>query len=164
MLGTGVRIGEALALAWDLVDLDVAEVTIAYTLIRVKGQGLMRKSTKTDNGMRTIPLSPLLVAMLRRRRRTIGQTPVFPAELGGWRDPYNIQRDLRNARGEFAWVSFHTFRKTAATVLDEAGLSARDIANILGHSRISMTQDTYLGRGAVDQRAAEVLAASICGE
>ncbi|MGH3572559.1 MAG: tyrosine-type recombinase/integrase [Pseudonocardiaceae bacterium] len=114
LLATGMRIGEALALAWDAVDLDAAEVTIAYTLIRIKGQGLLRKSTKTAAGMRTLSLSPATVAMLRRRRRTIGTTPVFPAEGGGWRDPYNIQRDLRNARGtgEFAWVSFHTFRKT----------------------------------------------------
>ena len=43
-----------------------------------------------------------------------------------------------------AWITSHTFRKTAATILDEAALSARLIADQLGHARPSMTQDVYL--------------------
>ena len=41
MLATGVRIGEALAVAWDDVDLDGRLVVIEHTIIRVKGQGLV---------------------------------------------------------------------------------------------------------------------------
>jgi integrase len=41
--------------------------------------------------------------------------------------------------------------------MDRAGLSARQIADHLGHSKISMTQDRYLGRRAVGDEAAEVL-------
>ena len=37
-----------------------------------------------------------------------------------------------------------------ATLLDESGMTARQIADQLGHSRVSMTQDKYLGRGAVN--------------
>ena len=44
----------------------------------------------------------------------------------------------------------HTYRKTVATLLDESGATARMIADQLGHSRVSMTQDVYLGRRAVD--------------
>ncbi|WP_432757804.1 hypothetical protein [Saccharopolyspora erythraea] len=50
-----------------------------------------------------------------------------------------------------------TFRKTAATTLDEAGLTARLIADQLGHSRPSMTQDVYMGRKAVSRQAASAL-------
>ncbi|MFL6133885.1 MAG: tyrosine-type recombinase/integrase [Nocardioidaceae bacterium] len=39
----------------------------------------------------------------------------------------------------------HTYRKTVATLLDQSGASARMIADQLGHSRVSMTQDVYLG-------------------
>ena len=46
----------------------------------------------------------------------------------------------------------HNFRKTTATHLDQAGLSARVIADQLGHARPSMTQDVYMGRKAVDAR------------
>ena len=71
-----------------------------------------------------------------RRRRGAGKShgPVFPDSRGGWRDASNTSRDLRNARGseEFAWVTSHVFRKTAATELDRAGLSARQIADQLG--------------------------------
>lgn len=34
-------------------------------------------------------------------------------------------------------------------MLDQGGLSARTIADQLGHSRISMTQNVYMGRRAV---------------
>jgi hypothetical protein len=74
-LGVDDDLGEALALAWDQVDLDGATVAVSYTLIRVKGQGLVRKTTKTAAGIRELPLPPSTVAMLRRRRRTIGLTP-----------------------------------------------------------------------------------------
>ncbi len=49
------------------------------------------------------------------------------------------------------------FRKTAATILDEAGLSARQVADQLGHSRPSLTQDVYMGRKAVGKDAAQAL-------
>ena len=36
----------------------------------------------------------------------------------------NVRRELREARGEeLAWITSHTFRKTAATILDEAALA-----------------------------------------
>ena len=49
------------------------------------------------------------------------------------------------------------FRKTAATELDRAGLSARVIADQLGHAKVSMTQDRYLGRRVVSEEAAAAL-------
>jgi len=48
-------------------------------------------------------------------------------------------------------------RKTTATLLDEAGLSARVIADQLGHASSSLTQDVYMGRKIVDGRAVEAL-------
>jgi integrase len=67
-----------------------------------------------------------------------------------------VLRETRGSEG-FAWVTSHVFRKTAATILDEAGLSARLIADQLGHARPSMTQDVYLGRRSVSGKAAEAL-------
>ena len=160
MLGTGVRIGEALAVSWDEVDLAAGTVTIDHTVIRLKGVGLLRKGTKSTAGERTLRLPAFAVSMLRRRKLAAGgRGPVFPDSLGGWRDPSNTSRDLRNARGstEFAWVTSHVFRKTAATKLDRAGLSARVIADQLGHAKVSMTQDRYLDRRAVTSDAADAL-------
>jgi integrase len=160
MLATGVRIGEALAVTWEEIDLDERTVAIDHTLIRVKGVGLLRKSTKSEAGERTLRLPDYVLGMLRRRKLAVGgRGPLFPDSAGGWRDPSNTSRDLRQARGSeaFAWVTSHVFRKTAATQLDEAGLSARQIADQLGHSKVSMTQNYYLGRRAVGSEAADAL-------
>jgi integrase len=165
MLATGVRIGEALATVWSEVDLDAGTVQVTSTLVRVKGKGLLRKRTKSRAGERTLPLPMTAIALLRRRFMTGARLdqPIFPDVLGGFRDPANVRRDLRQARGTdtLAWITSHSFRKTAATILDEAALSARLVADQLGHSRPSMTQDVYMGRRAVDSQAAVALEAAL---
>jgi integrase len=161
MLATGVRIGEALAAVWSEVDFTAGTVRITSTLVRVTGEGLLRKRTKSRAGERTLPLPISALAMLQRRFMTGARLdqPIFPGLNGGFRDPANVRRELREARGEetLAWITSHSFRKTAATILDDAALSARLVADQLGHSRPSMTQDVYLGRRAVDSQAAVAL-------
>jgi integrase len=157
MLATGVRIGEALAVMWDQVDLEAGEVEITHTIIRVKGQGLLRKPTKSTAGERLLGVPATALVMLRRRLNAGGRLdlPVFPDSLGGFRDPTNVRRDIRDARGEdaLAWITSHNFRKTTATVLDDGDFTAREIADQLGHSRPSMTQDVYMGRKVRNPRA-----------
>ena len=60
-------------------------------------------------------------------------------------------------QGSVAWVTSHTFRKTVATRLDEAGFTARQVADQLGHANPSMTLDVYFGRQVVSAEAARVL-------
>ncbi|HEV2087207.1 MAG TPA: hypothetical protein VGR21_02730, partial [Cryptosporangiaceae bacterium] len=57
----------------------------------------------------------------------------------------------------FAWVTADVFRKTVATLLDDVGLSARVVADQLGHAKPSMTQDVYVGRNMIDPRATAAL-------
>ena len=82
-----------------------------------------------------------------------------PAVRGGLRNPSNIQADLRDAfaNAGFPWVTSHTLRKTVATLMDQAGLSARAAADQLGHAKPSMTQDSYMGRQVSATGAADVL-------
>ena len=161
MLATGQRIGECLGVLWMEVDLIGRRVEVSSTVIRWTGHGLVRKSTKSRAGQRILLLPSWEVADLQRRRaRGVRlDTPVFPNTSGGWRDPKNTRRDFRGAldRAGFDWVTSHSFRKTTATLLDQAGLSARVIADQLGHARPSMTQDVYMGRKAVDPRAVAAL-------
>lgn len=161
MLATGVRIGEALAVYWSEVDFSSGVVAVDHTVVRVRGEGLIRKSTKTKHGERTLVLPSWAVDMLRRRFANAENpdSPVFASSTGGLRDPSNTRRVLRDTRGSegFAWVTSHVFRKTAATILDEAGLTARLIADQLGHSQPSMTQNVYMGRGTIDRAVAEAL-------
>ena len=126
------------------------QVDVARTVIRVRGQGLVRKTTKSAAGERRLALPPTVVAMLRRRfvPGTQLDRPVFPDSIGGHRDPSNVRCDVRRARGEgaLAWLTSHAFRKTTATVLDAAGHTARQVADQLGQARVSITQDHYMAR------------------
>jgi integrase len=129
MLATGLRIGECAALTWENLDLNAGTLTVNSTVVRLKGRGITVKPTNSQTGTRTLALPSWCVEMLRRRRpRT---DPVFPAPMGGWRDPSNTQADLREAFTQtgFGWITSHTFRKTVATLMDEAGLSARVAAD-----------------------------------
>lgn len=58
--------------------------------------------------------------------------------MGSLRDPSNTQADLPDifARAGYGWVTSHVYRKTVATLMDDAGLSARQAADQLGHSKI----------------------------
>jgi integrase len=51
----------------------------------------------------------------------------------------------------------HVYRRTVATLMDAASLSARQAADQLGHAKVSMTQDNYFGRKVARTGAAEVL-------
>ncbi|RZT27521.1 integrase-like protein [Kribbella sp. VKM Ac-2569] len=67
MLGTGVRIGESLAVLWSQVDLEAGTVGITHTIVRVRGEGLIRKSTKSRAGVRLLHLPNWALAVLRAR-------------------------------------------------------------------------------------------------
>jgi integrase len=158
MLGTGARLGEACALRVPQVDLAGGTVEISATTT-VFG---IEERPKTKAGWRVIAVPPNVVKILRRRMRTAKlhtDVVIFPSPIGRVRDSSNTSADLRRALSDagFGWASSHTFRKTVATRLDEAGLSARSIADHLGHAAPSMTQDVYMGRRVANSDAAKVL-------
>jgi integrase len=166
MMATGVRVGEALGVFWEDVDLAAGTVEVTHTVVRIKGQGLYRKpKPKTKASERVLPLPSWALALLERRKAAaveagLGEdSAVFPSSTGGLRDPSNLLRVIRQTRGgaEFLWVTSHTFRKTTATALDDADVSTRLIADQLGHSRVSMTQDVYVARKTVNPAAARAL-------
>src|SRR5918998_4092532 len=163
MLATGKRIGENSAITWDALDLETGSVEIRGTVVRIKGQGLRIKcKPKSKAGYRKLRLPSWAVEMLRRRgveAEPNAWDVVFTSPTGLLRDPSNTQADLRDVFGRlgYPWVTSHVFRKTAATLLDEAGVTARKIADQLGQSQVSVTQDVYLGRKIASEDAARVL-------
>jgi hypothetical protein len=60
-----------------------------------------------------------------------------------------------------AWAAatspFANTANTVATLIDDAGLSARIGADHLGHAKVSMTQDRYMSRGRVHHQVADLL-------
>ena len=100
-------------------------------------------------------------------RSIVGEADViFPNALGGPRDPDKFGAAWRAARTALGVsdVTSHSFRKTVATLIDDAGLSARIGADQLGHSRPSMTMDNYLQRGQLHSEVADLLDRAVSGD
>lgn len=168
LLGTGVRISEALALRWFRVDLTEGVVVHGDNLSRVTGQGLILKEPKTEAGFRVLPLPTFVLMMLKLRYpgERYAMTPVFPGCLygsrrelragrvlleqreNGWRDPNNTSRSVRKFRDAagYPWFTSHVCRHTAITICDQENLTPREISGYVGHARPSFTQDRYMDR------------------
>lgn len=73
LMGTGLRLGEALGLTWDCVNFEQKEILVKKTLVYVKdvenGTYSFRfQSPKSNAGIRTIPLVTEVANALRRQR------------------------------------------------------------------------------------------------
>jgi hypothetical protein len=139
LLGTGMRIGEVAAVRDQVHDLTAGTVRVEATVVRVPGAGLrIEAHTKTPASRRTLALPGNVIAMVRDRAVGGREAPdgvVFPSPRRMLRDPSNTQADLRAVLDGvgYGWVTSNNFRKTVATRLDEVGLTAREIADQLGH-------------------------------
>ena len=105
-------------------------------------------SGKTDSSQRTVPLPELAITALveRRGRAFWGEhRMIFSSSAGTCRDPDNFDKQWRKVRDGLGVpdVTSHSFRKSVATMIDDAGLSARIGADQLGHAKVSMTQDRH---------------------
>jgi integrase len=109
----------------------------------------------------------------RKNRITLietGRVKVQATELMTLADLYRLSRSDRAAvieaaelaslpslADELAWVTSHKLRKTTATILDDAGQSARKIADQLGQVDTTTTLNDYVGRKARNPEAASIL-------
>jgi integrase len=163
LIATGLRESELLGLLWTDFDADAATLTVTGKVARARGHGLQRyDTTKSEAGLRTLPLPRFAVAMLTERRHLpyFGeQMMIFPSTAGTLRDPNNFNTLWRRARDDLGvpGVTTHSFRKSLATLIDDEGLSARIGADHLGHTNVSMTQDRYMSRGRVHPQVADLL-------
>lgn len=153
---TALRRGEALALRWTDVDLSAGVLSVRGTLGRINGK-LHITAPKTDRSRRTLPLSSAIVSMLRKhkvaqaserlRARNIWQENnlVFCTEDGNFCEPRNLLRTVQAAatKAGLKGVVVHELRHAAATSWLEGGVHIRAVADLLGHSSVAITGDTY---------------------
>lgn len=154
---TGLRRGEALALTWEDVDFQQDAIRVRKTLSRVNG-AIVVTQPKTQKSRRNLPMTDALAALLREhkaeqnveRLRAGNQWQslnlVYCTELGAPADPRNILRAIqRSARrlGIQEPVGIHSLRHSAATSMIEAGVNLKAVSDLLGHTDIRMTANTY---------------------
>ncbi len=169
-VSTGMRQGELLGLQWEDIDLDRGTVQIRHQLHELAGQHALVEP-KTAKSRRRVDLPALAVVALmehRERMRTqgfsVGEGYVFTDTKGGPLRKSNLLRrsfvpllDLRNTREALRTqdvaedalpkplprIRFHDLRHTAATLHLASGTHPKVVQEMLGHSTISMTLDTY---------------------
>jgi integrase len=155
-LALGLRRGEALGLQWDDVDLDGRQLRVEAALQRVEGE-LQRVETKTGRSRRMIVLPDICVAVLRTHRVRQVQDKllagslwketgfVFTTRFGGPLDGDGVSRRLLQllSRAELPRLRFHDLRHSAASLLLAQGVPARLVMDVLGHSQIGVTMNTY---------------------
>ncbi|HXD87035.1 MAG TPA: tyrosine-type recombinase/integrase [Urbifossiella sp.] len=163
ILDSGMRPGEALALAWRDIDFAAGRVSITKSL---ENSGRV-KEPKTLHSKRTIDLTAgTLGALNRHRQRMLAEGwPVRPASSafvnldGEPILPNDITRGhLRPilARAKLPAVTCYALRHTCATLLLAANVNPKIVSERLGHGSIAITMDTYshvqpgMQRGAVD--------------
>lgn len=155
ILATGARVGEAVGLKWEYVDMDSAKptITIAGKVVDSKGQPKHWENyLKSESGWRRITIPAELLPMLRRRKLASGGNAfVFHTRTGAPNGTQDVHRALRSVR---AWADIddelvpHALRKSAVTAVSDAlGLEAA--ARFAGHKRSRVTEQYYAKR-AID--------------
>jgi integrase len=157
-LASGLRVGEILGLRWQEVDLEHGQMAVAQALQRQKGRGLVLTQTKTDRSRRTIALpAPLITALKAHRVRQLEERLatgprwqdaglVFTSNVGTGLEPRNLHRSFKimlHKAGLPDSIRFHDLRHSAASLMLAQGVPLRVVMEILGHSSISLTANTY---------------------
>lgn len=145
----GLREGELLGLLLTSLDFDAATVTVNGSLQWEKGK-LVRDTTKTKASVRTLPLPVGLATLLQahiecQQKKFPNNTYLFASTVGTPINPRNLARQFKEILKKQALrqIRFHDLRHSCATFLIARGEHPRTVMDILGHSQISTTMNTY---------------------
>lgn len=157
-LTLGLRQGEALGLRWQDIDLDRGLIYVRKQLQRVDG-ALTLVEPKTGRSRRTISLPAEVVDILGEHRRAQEAERAvadsrwrgdendlaFASTVGTPLEPSNILKRYKAilARAGLPPSRFHDLRHSCASLLLAQGVHPKVVQEILGHSQIGMTLDTY---------------------
>jgi integrase len=152
----GLRKGEVLGLPWAAVDLDGAEIDVAWQLQRVRRE-LLHRETKTEASDATLPLPDICSTAVRLRRKQQEQSRkaagtdwvetglVFTTNRGSPIDPRNFNRsfDTRCRKADVRRIKVHDTRHTCASLLAALDVHPRVAMRILRHAQIAVTMEVY---------------------
>ena len=124
----GLRIGEVLGLTWDNIDFERCEMSIKKQAYRSRLRSPTFVPPKTENSVRTIPISPrsleALEKLLEMRKE---DSRLFVVSTAPFRVALNreIQKVVPGA-------TFHALRHTFATLMLYNGADVQTVAALLG--------------------------------
>lgn len=152
----GARRAEILALRWCDVDLKRNTATIGRGLYVTKEQGLFFKEPKNKTSKRSIAISPEVVKVLKKHKKT----QEWQAQLleGKYQDndlicclqdgnplnPNSVSKRFQEVVSKAGIdVTFHGLRHAHASYLLKQGVHPKVVSERLGHSNIGITMDFY---------------------
>ena len=174
LLYTGCRIGEALAIQYKDIDKENKIIRITKSVYHENSTPHL-KTPKTAAGTRDIILLDILAAKLPDGREDDYLFPgqdnrlmtyselkkgwkCFCEEIGACEYKIVTEGDKRKHRRPALLLTPHQLRHGFATILFEAGINEKDAQELLGHSSISVTRDTYTHiRKSRKEKTAEIL-------
>lgn len=136
LLYTGLRLGEALALRWDAVDLEARAIRV-----RLSYSAGETSTPKSDKG-RTVPLPEVAWRMLATQRLLTGQHERVWRRDDGRQVTKGMLYDVwcrARARAGLDDVRMHDLRHTYASWLVQRGVQLQRVQSLLGHSDYKMT-------------------------
>jgi integrase len=157
LVTTGLRLGEALGLRWDDLDSQSGRLAVRRALQRQRGNGLVFVEPKTGKSRRTVYLAAGTVRVLsdhrqrQREERLLNgpawqeSTLVFCTGIGRPLEGGQVSWRFHKALGAAGLprIRVHDLRHTAATLLLTRGVHPKVVQEMLGHSTIALTLDTY---------------------
>jgi len=177
-LALGLRRGEVLGLKWDAIDLQNKRLQVRQALQRQKDKGLVEVEPKSRTSRRSLPLPLFVVEALKRQRKHQAEQRL--AAGGDWQETGYVftlptGQPLPPEKVYEAWcpfleragvrhVRYHDLRHSCASLLFSKGCELLLVKEILGHSAISLTANTYthlLPEG--DRQAAQAMESVLGG-
>lgn len=163
-LSTGTRPGETDALSWLQVDFTTKSITVDRAIKRADGgRPLGIGPTKTGN-RRDVEMTELLATALRRHRKQQAERRlvvgplwtadprwadlVFTSAVGTPIDPSHARRDFKKvcAKAGVPTLSLYEMRHTVASLMVDADVPLREVADLLGHKDLEMVVKRYRHR------------------
>jgi len=147
-LATGLRRGELLALDWEHIDLKNNTITIDKSVKEVyiyedennKHIETIFQTPKTLYSFRTISVPDVLISMLKKEKNKEGL--LFTDTKGNPLKGKNVSTKWKKILVDcnIPHKKFHTIRHTYASMLLKNGVDIETVAELMGHSAISITQ------------------------
>lgn len=154
---TGMRRGELLGLHWQDIDVEKGSLQVRRSVNRVGPHGMIVSEPKTKGSKRNILLPEFVIEVLKEHR--VRQQEIKANALETWHENDIVfsnmygnylsttilqtlfKKLLKDAK--LPNIRFHDLRHSAATILLGMGVHPKVVQELLGHSNISMTMDTY---------------------
>lgn len=148
MLNTGLRVGEVGALKWTDFDGVNHTIKVNKTIIKDKDENgktifIEQDSAKTKGSERVLKLNANALKSIPDTRKG---DYIYCSKSGKLLLPGNIQHMLDRVliKAKISHKSTHVFRHTYASRLFEKGVDVKVVSELLGHSSVQTTYNTYI--------------------